>query len=121
MATGLGPAAANLGLDEIGAAFPWIKLHIGDPGAAGTSNPAVETTRQQATWGAAAAGAMANTNTISWTNVAASEDYTHFTTWTAVTAGTFGLSGTVTAAAVTAGNTFQVAVGDVDLSFTLAS
>lgn len=121
MAEGLGSAGANLALDEIAAAYPWVKLHIGAPGSAGTANPAVETTRKQATWGAAAAGVVSNTADIFWTGVAASEDYTHFTLWTASSGGTFGGSGTVTAAAVTAGQTFQVAVGDLDLSFTLAS
>lgn len=121
MATGLGSAGANTSLDAFAAAYTWIKLHIGDPGAAGTSNPAVETTRKQATWAAAASGATSNTGALSWTLVAASEDYTHFTIWTASTAGTFGGSGTVTASAVTAGDTFTIPTGDLDLSFTLAS
>ena len=121
MATSWGPTAANAALDAQLAIYTWIKLHVGAPGAAGTSNPAGETTRQQATWGAAASGAAANTNLISWTNVAASEDYTHFTVWTASTAGTFGFSGTITSNAVVAGDTFQIAIGDLDVSVTLAS
>lgn len=121
MAEGLGSAGANTGLDAITTAYTWVKLHIGAPGSAGTSNPATETTRKQVTWTGASAGADTNTNTLTWTTVAASEDYTHFTVWTASVAGTFGFSGTVTANAVTAGDTFQVAVGDLDVSFTLAS
>lgn len=40
----------------------WVKLHTGDPGAAGTSNAATNTARQQVTFGAAAAsGAISNT------------------------------------------------------------
>lgn len=121
MATGLGAAGANTALDEVVAVYPWVKLHVGDPGAAGTSNPATETTRKQATWGAASGGAITTTVDLFWTAVAGSEDYTHFSLWTASSGGTFGGSGTVTAAAVTAGNTFQVSAGDLDLSFTLAS
>lgn len=121
MATGLGSAGANTSLDAWIAAYPWIKLHIGDPGAAGTSNPATETTRKQATMTASASGASSNSVALTWTNVAANEDYTHWTAWTASGGGTFGGSGTTTADPVTAGDTFQVAVGDLDISFTLAS
>lgn len=121
MATGLGSAGANTSLDAFIAAYTWVKLHVGDPGAAGTSNPATETTRKQAAFSAAASGATANTGILTWTNVAGSEDYTHYTIWSTEGGGNFGGSGTVTANAVTAGDTFQVAVGDLDLSFTLAS
>jgi hypothetical protein len=121
MATGLGSAGANTALDAFTAAYPWVKLHIGDPGAAGTGNPATETTRKQATFSAASGGATSNTGTLTWSTVPAAEDFTHFTLWTASSGGTFGGSGTVTANAVAIGDTFQVAVGDLDLSFTLAS
>lgn len=121
MATSWGPTAGNAALDALLATYSWVKLHIGAPGANGTSNPATETTRHQATWSAAAAGAAANTNLLTWSAVSASEDYTHFTVWTASTAGTFGFSGTVTANAVTAGDTFEIAIGDLDVTLTLAS
>ena len=121
MATSWSSTAGNAALDTLLATYSWVKLHVGAPGAAGTSNPATETTRQQATWSAAAAGASANTNLLTWTAVAASEDYTHFTVWTANVAGTFGFSGTVTANAVTAGDTFQIPIGDLDVTLTLAS
>lgn len=121
MATGLGSAGANTALDALVAAYPWVKLHIGDPGADGTANPAVETNRKQATWAAAASGAVSNSNVLTWLFVAATEDYTHFTTWTANSGGSFGFSGTVTANAVTANDNFQVGIGDLDVTFTLAS
>lgn len=121
MAEGWGATAGNAALDAEVAARPWIKLHVGAPGAAGTANAATETTRKQVTWGSAAAGLVSNSAQVQWTNVAGSEDYTHFTTWSASTAGTFGVSGTVTANAVTAGDTFTIAVGDLDISLTLAS
>lgn len=121
MATGMGSAGANTALDALLAAYPWIKLHVGDPGPNGTSNAATETTRKQATWAASASGASSNTNLLSWTSVAGAEDYTHYTGWTASSAGTFGHSGTITANPVTAGDTFQVAAGDLDIACTLAS
>lgn len=121
MAEGFGAAGANTALDALLAAYPWIKLHVGAPGSAGTANAATETTRKQASWNAAAAGASSNSGALTWTNVAGSEDFTHFTAWTASTNGTFGFSGTVTANAVTAGDTFTIAAGDLDVSATLAS
>jgi hypothetical protein len=121
VAEGLGSAGANTALDAVLAAHTWIKLHIGAPGAAGTSNPATETTRKQASWTAASGGAASNSGALTWTSVAASEDYTHFTAWSASSGGNFGLSGTVTANAVTAGDTFTIATGDLDVSLTLAS
>jgi len=121
MATGLGSAGANTALDALVAAYPWVKLHVGDPGAAGTTNAATETTRKQATWAASSGGATSNSGALSWTTVAGTEDYTHFTLWTAATAGTFGASGTITANAVASGDTFTIAAGDLDLALTLAS
>jgi hypothetical protein len=121
MATGFGSAGANTALDALVAAYPWIKLHTGDPGAAGTSNAATETTRKQASWNASSGGATANSGSFGWTGVSGSEDYTHFSAWTASTAGTFGFSGTISANAVTIGDNFTVNAGDLDVSLPLAS
>lgn len=121
MAEGFGSAGANTALDALLAAYTWIKLHVGAPGSAATSNAAVETTRKQATWRTSAAGASSQSNALTWTSVAGSEDYTHFSAWTASSAGTFGFSGTVTANPVTAGDTFTIAIDDLDVSLTLAS
>lgn len=121
MAEGLGSAGANTALDALLAAYPWVKLHVGAPGAAGTANPATETTRKQATWAASSGGASSNSNQLQWTSVAGTEDFTHFTLWTASTAGTFGLSGVITANAMVIGDTFTLAIGDLDVVFPLAS
>lgn len=121
MATSWSSTAANTALDSLLSTYQWVKLHVGSPGAAGTSNPAVETTRKQGTYSAAASGASANTNLLQWTNVAASEDYTHFSVWTLAAAGVFGFSGTITANPVTAGDTFEIAIGDLDILLVLAS
>lgn len=98
----------------------WVKLHLGDPGAAGTANPAAETTRKQATFGAAASGrAISNTVAVEWTNVSTTETYTHVSLWDASTAGNFlGRDDLSSSAAVTAGDTFRIPVGDLDLTVT---
>lgn len=96
------------------------KLHLGDPGAAGTSNPAVETTRQTVTFGSAAStGAISNTVAVEWTAVSTTETYTHVSFWTATSAGTFlGSDDLSSSAAVTAGDTFRIPIGDLDLTIT---
>ena len=59
MATGISSTLANAWLDALGnatsfsVATPYIKLHVGDPGANGTANPATETTRKGASTGVA--------------------------------------------------------------------
>lgn len=121
MAVGLSSAAANTLLDSLGSSYTWIKLHVGDPGAAGTSNPAGNTTRMQATWASASGAVKSNTGAITWTGVSTSEDYTHFSVWSASSAGNFGFSGTVTANAVASGDSFTVPSGDLDISLAVAS
>lgn len=122
MATGLSATLANSILDNEVEDYTWVKLHVGDPGANGTANPAVETDRVQAVFAtAAAAGTFSNTTALQWTSVAGTEDYTHFSVWTASTAGTFGWSGTITANPVTIGDTFTVAVGALSATLPVAS
>lgn len=121
MARGFGTPGANTALDALAAAYPWAGLHVGDPGAAGTSNTATETTRKQVTWGAAAAGVVANSAAFSWTNIAGSQDATDVTYKSASSAGNFGCSGTITANSYVAGDTVTVAIGAATISVTLAS
>lgn len=121
MATGASAARANAAIDAAVALGTWIKLHVGDPGAAGTANAAVETTRKQATFGAASAGVAVTTADLTWTSIAGSEDATHFSMWTASTAGTFLWSGTITANAYTAGDTYTATTGNVSLSISIAA
>ena len=98
----------------------WVKLHTGDPGSAGANNAAANTTRQQATFGAAASSrAISNTAVIEWTSVPNSETYTWISLWSASTGGTFlGRDDLSSSAAVTAGDTFRIPVGDLDLTVT---
>ena len=87
----------------------YVKLHLGDPGEDCTSNAASNTSRQSASWAAAASGAIATSATISWTNVSATETYSHWSLWDASTSGNPLWSGALSSsAAVTAGDTFQI-------------
>jgi hypothetical protein len=87
----------------------YLKLHLGDPGEDGTSNPAANTTRQTATFAAASNGSMASNAAITWTGVPSTETYTHWSAWDASTAGNCLWSGALSAsAAVAAGDTFQI-------------
>lgn len=126
MTTGLAAAVANSFLDALGNASNYtapttfyVKLHLGDPGAAGTSNAATETTRKQASFSAASAGAITTDAALTWTNVSTSETYSHVSFWDHVSAGNFLGSDALDASrAVVAGDTFTIATGDLDLSFT---
>ena len=87
----------------------YVKLHTGDAGEEGTSNAATEDTRKEATWAAASSGSIATDATLEWTNVAATETYSHWSLWDASTAGNCLWTGALSSsAAVTAGDTFQI-------------
>jgi hypothetical protein len=131
MALGLSASYANRFLDYIGnatapAAAPtnvYLKLHVGDPGSAGTANPGGNDTRKIVSFGTAASGLMSNDVAITWTGaeVDTSEDYTHWSLWDNLTAGNFVGSGLMTANAVTIGDEFTIPVGELDLSFNVAA
>lgn len=127
MATGISSYMANKWLDAMGnntsfaVATPYIKLHVGDPGANGTSNPATETTRKSVSFAAASAGSVASDADVTWTNIAGSEDATHFTVWDSLTTGNFLFSGTITGNAYVAGDTYTIASGGLTASLTIAS
>lgn len=94
----------------------YLQLHTGDPGEAGTSNAATETTRQAASFGSASSGSITTSATVEWTNVSTTETYTHWSAWDASTAGNCLWYGALSASAsVTAGDTFQI----TSLSLTL--
>lgn len=87
-----------------------VKLHIGDPGAAGTANASANTTRVAITMAAAAGGSMASSNTPSWAAWASgAETITHITLWDSTTAGSFYYSVALNASkAVTNGDTLNL-------------
>lgn len=126
MAVGVSSTVANAILDAYcrnvawtqPAAF-WVKLHTGDPGSAGTTAAAGETTRKQATFSAASGGTITTSGALTWTSVSTTETYSHVSFWDASTAGTFiGSDALETSRSVTAGDTFTIAAGDLDLSVT---
>ncbi len=96
----------------------WVQLHTGDPGAAGTSNPAGEADRTQSTFGSVASGgAISNTAAIAWTAVASSETYSWVSLWSASSGGTFLGSGALTQSkTVNSGDNFTIPIGDLDLA-----
>jgi len=129
MAEGLASATADAILDALCNNTPlavaqlYVKLHVGAPGAAGTSNPATETTRKSVSFGAASGGSIANDAEIEWTNIptADPEDPTHFTVWDDLTAGNFRASGLITGNSISDGDTYRAAIGAFTLSFPIAS
>lgn len=77
------------------AVTPWVKIHTGDPGSAGTSNASAETDRKQLSFAAPSAGSMA-ASVVSWaTWDVGTETISHFSIWDASTAGNFLISGSL--------------------------
>ena len=127
MATGISSYLADELLDAVGnnSSFAvgtvYIKLHIGDPGANGTGNPATETTRKAASFGASSSGTLTSDADITWTNISGSEDATFFTAWDSASAGNFLFSGSINGNAYTAGDTYVIPSGSLTVSLTIAS
>lgn len=116
--------AKNKILDAVGNATAiglsgalYAKLHIGDPGAAGTANAAANTTRQAISCAVAAAGAMVSDAEVRWNSVPNAETYTHISVWDANAAGVFVSSDDLpTSKTVGVGDNFYIASGDVSFS-----
>jgi len=127
MAVGLSNYLCNSFLNALGnntsyaVTQVYIKLHVGDPGAAATANAATETTRKSVSFAAASGGAIVSDADISWTNISGSQDATHFSAWDSLTAGNFLFSGTITGNAYTAGDTYTISSGNLSASLTVAS
>lgn len=97
----------------------WFKLHTGDPGSAGTTAAAGETTRKQGTFSAASGGTLTTSADLAWTNVSTAETYSHWSAWTASTGGTFICSDDLaTARTVAVGDNFTITAGDIDIAIT---
>ncbi len=125
MSTYLGQAVANAlrgggnGTNITAPATIYVKLHISDPGEAGTSGAAGNTTRQAATFGAATGTGVITSNAdVSWTNVSTTETYSHVSLWDNVSAGNCLGSGALAASkAVNAGDTFTISSGSLTYTF----
>ena len=129
MTVGLAAAILNSWLNGLGrntawtqpSAF-WVKLHTGDPGAAGTANAAGNTSRQQATFSAASAGSMTTSADLTWASVSTSETYSHVSFWDASSSGTFlGSDDLATPRAMVAGDTFVITAGQLTVAVTPAA
>jgi len=105
------------GVSYTAPAAVYAKLHTGDPGEAGTSNPAGETTRKEVQFGAASGGVISLSNTPSWTNVSTGESYSHISLWDNVSAGNCLGSGALSSSVtVVAGDTFTLTALTVTLT-----
>ena len=94
----------------------YAKLHTGDPGEDCTANAATETTREAITGAAAVSGAgtFTSVNDLAWTNVAATETYSHVSIWDDPTAGNALWSGALTTPkAVVAADSFTIPTGSL--------
>jgi hypothetical protein len=126
MTVGIAAATLNSWLDGLCRSVVWVepaaffvKLHLGDPGAAGTANAAANTTRQAVTFSAASGGAITNSADVSWVSVPNAETYSHVSFWDAATAGTFlGSDDLAVARTVAVGDNFTIAASDLDLAVT---
>ena len=101
--------ARNQALDGLGGTVSatnllgFVQLNTGDPGTTG-ANEMASSTRQACTWNAAAGGAKTNSSALSFTTPGTNAA-THFSTWSLVSAGVFGIGGalssSVTAVTIT--------------------
>jgi hypothetical protein len=127
MAVGMSSATADNILNAIGnatsysIATPYMQLHTAEPGTAGTTAVATETSRKLVSFGAPQAGSagfrkIVNDGAITWTGIAGTQDATHFSLWDASTSGNYLGSGVITAASYTAGDTYNIAIGAAELT-----
>lgn len=103
---GYSVTAANQALDALSGGttnvLAFVQLNTADPGTTGANE--ATSTRQACTWNAAASRAKTNVTALTFAPTAGTAN-THFSTWSASSGGTFGISGalgsSVTAASVT--------------------
>lgn len=110
---------ASAGTTFTAFAGSYIKLHTGDPGAAGAGNAAVgSTTRVAQGFAAASGGSKAGNGTAPvWTNGGTGETISHISLWDASTAGNFILSGALGASQAWA-STNTLTLTAITVSFT---
>lgn len=74
----------------------FAKLHVGDPGASGTSNASAVTTRRQLTFNAASGGSMSLASSSGSYAMTSSETISHVSVHDNSTAGNFLISAALT-------------------------
>lgn len=127
MTTGFGSATAQAILNQLCNAGTWtdpvgffVQLHTADPGPAGTTAVANNAQRHTATFSTASgAGAITTSGAVTWTSVSQTETYSFVSFWDSSTAGAGTLLATdnlEVARGVTAGDTFTIAAGDIDIT-----
>jgi hypothetical protein len=122
MAVGEPSAALDAILAEFDTSF--MQLHTGDPGAAGTSNVEANVAgRSAVTFGAAETNAgtrrRRNTAIIRWDagDVTGTVAATHWSLWSASSAGTFQRSGSFSATInASAGQPIEIQVGGLEVN-----
>lgn len=110
-------AAEDISLTALQTPCAYISLHSADPGTTGASEISGGSyARIAVTWGTAAAGSMANTNTIT-INVPTTTTVAYFGLWTALTGGTYEVGGALSSSQTfnTAG-TYTIAVGGLTMA-----
>lgn len=126
MTTGLASGIADSILNALCRNVAWtqpagffVKLHTGDPGSAGTSNAAGNTTRTAATCSASSGGSITNSADVAWTSVSTAETYSHVSFWSASVAGTFlGSDDLAVSRTVAVGDNFTILAGSLTLALT---
>ena len=124
MAVGIASSQLNAWLDALCRSVAYsdpaafcAKLHTGDPGSAGTSNAATETTRQTLTCSAASGASITTSADAVWTSYPAAETISHVSFWSATSAGTFlGSCALASSKAMAIGETLTLAAGSLTLS-----
>lgn len=110
-------AAVFNGSTYTGDSALYVQLHTADPGTAGTSSVASNSTRKQITFASAASGQVASNNAPQWTSVSTSETYAYISIWSALTGGSCRWSGPLNSSqSVTAGDTYTLTSGQVTVS-----
>lgn len=97
----------------------YISLHAGDPGETGTNEVTGGSyIRKVATFNSAATKATSNVAAVTYTGMPATT-VTHVGIWSADTGGAFWWGGALSPSkSVGAGDTFQIAAGDLDVALT---
>lgn len=116
MTVGIKSSEADSILDTLLGSTPAFTIHVGDPGAAGTSNPSAgDSSKKTGAAGSSSAGTKAMTGTTGpWTNGGTSETISHVAAWITTA---FKISSALTASrAWVSGDTFTLTSFSVSIT-----